>query len=423
MLTGDLLRVTRRKGRVLPRLVDPAGPDLLAAAGGLIAEVQGQLGRSRGELERALDLHAPAGPEHTLERGLVKLLLDRCVFETRAKADPAALRAALFDRSAAAWRERPLADLPLWRGEVLREAGAACGLTEAEAGDALFADLEQNQALAAFDPLSPARLLLRYNVALVQGLLLRADGLEVRAPWPEPARLRQLFRWLKFFGLLFEARREGALLCLSVDGPLRILEHASRYGLGLAQFFSALLLWPGPWVLTAQVRAGKRGQSAELELEPHPWLKSPLPDQGAWVPEAVRDFVAAFNAHADAWRVLPAERVLMLPGNRFLIPDFEFVEAATGRRVLLEHVQYPSPERVARLLDLARQAALTPAEPGTPDGVPPADYWIACKRSAALPDDARLLAYRRSLLASQVRARLAGAAQGGRATEGAGLLD
>lgn len=511
MLTGDLLRVTRRKGRVQPRLVDPGDAALLERAAALIAAVtaalpaalrvapggpaeaalpagthgpahstgQAQAGQRRGDLERALDLLAPAGAEHQVERGLVKLLLDRCTFETRAKAEPAALREALFDRSAAGWRARPLAELPQWRAEALREAGAALRLTAQEAEETLYADLEANQVLAAFAALSPARLLLRYNVALVQGLLLRADALEVRAPWPEPARLRQLFRWLKFFGLLFEARREsshdGGGLRLTVDGPLSVLEHAGRYGLNLAQFCAALLLWPGPWRLSARVRVGRRAQAADLELEPHPWLQSPLPDQGAWVPEAVRDFVAAFNAQpggvsSGAWRAEPAERIVLLAGNAYLIPDFEFVATADGRRVLLEHVLYPSPERIARLLERAREAeirapagALSAATPpgaasgGTapPAATPPrtalggtappdaalpdaalpgaapggavasADdppfqvYWIACKRAARLPQDARLLAYRRTLLASQVRAKLeTGAEAAGPETEG-----
>jgi uncharacterized protein len=404
MLTGDLLRATRRKGRIQPRLVDPSDLALLGTAAGLIAEVHAHIGRSRGELEHVLDIHAPAGAEHAVERGLVKLLLDRCTFETRAKTNPEVLREALFDRSTAAWRSRPLAELPVWRAEVVNAVGASYGLTQAGVEDALYADLEANQGLIAFETLPPERLLLRYNVALVQGLLLRADGMNVLAPWPEPGRVRQLFRWLKFFGLLFEVTRtpDGSLH-LSVDGPLSVLEHASRYGLNLAQFFAALLLWQGPWSLTAQLRVGKRAQNAELVLEPHPWLKSPLPDQGAWVPEAVRDFVAAFNAREVdcGWLARPAERIVRLSGNAYLIPDFEFVQMESGRRVLMEHVLYPSPERIARSLGLAKQAIA-----GTQEGAPFAGYWIACKRAAGLPEDERLFAYRRTLLTKPVRERL-----------------
>lgn len=400
MLTGELLRVTRRQGRVRPNLVDPADAVLLGRAQALIPEVRGHIGRRRGDLEERLELLAPAGPEHALERGLAKLLLDRCTFAVQAQADPAALRAAVFDRSAAAWRTRPLAELPRWRAEALTEGGQAVGLSAAEAESSLYADLEANQTLTAFDDVTPARLLQRYNVALVQGLLLRADNLGVRAPWPEPVRLRQLFRWLKFFGLLFEAEREAnGELNLLVDGPLSVLEHANRYGLNLAQFFAALLLWPGPWRMAARVRIGRRAQPAQLELEPHAWLKSPLPDHGAWVPEPVRDFVAAFNAQEGPWRAEPAQRVVPLSRNAYLIPDFEFV-AAGGRRVLLEHVLYAAPERIARLLHGASLARAGGGE------APFQRYWIACKRSAGLPEDANLIAYRRTLLVSQVSQRL-----------------
>jgi predicted nuclease of restriction endonuclease-like RecB superfamily len=426
MLTGDLLRISRRQGRVSPRLVDPADPAWLGRAEALLAELRAHVGRRRGDLEARLDAWAPGGPQYAGERGLAKLALDRGSFETRAPVDPAALRAAVFDRAAAAWRTRPLADLPRWRAAVLAEAGHAAGL---EAGQAaapgagqpagrpaiqaaaaaeacLYADLEANQVLTAFEELSPARLLQRYNVALVQGLLLRADSLEVRAPWPEPVRLRQLFRWLKFFGLLFEARREpDGALSLRVDGPLSVLEHAGRYGVNLAQFFAALLLWRGPWRMQARVRVGRRAQPAELALEPHPWLVSPLPDHGAWVPDAVRDFVAAFNAQPGPWRARPAERVVALPGNAYLIPDFEFV-AEDGRRVLLEHVPHADPERIARLLRLAAQAASPAAASASGGDAPFHGYWIACKRADRLPDDPNLIAYRRALLAGPVRQKL-----------------
>jgi uncharacterized protein len=406
MLTGDLLRVSRRKGRVEPRLVNPADSTMLEQARALIAAVGDHTGQCRSALDAALESLAPAGTEHTVERGLAKLLLDRCTFETRAKAEPVALRAELFDRSAAAWRTLPLADLAHWRADAMAQAGAAAGapgapLSAAEVEDALYADLDANQVVAACDLPTAERLLQRYNVALVQGLLLRADGVEVRGAWPDAARLRQLFHWLKFFGLLFQIQRDERGLCLRVDGPLSVLEHAGRYGLNLAQFAAALLLWPEGWTLTARVRVGRRAQPADLVLTPHPWLKSPLPDRGAWVPEGVRDFVATFNAHAGSWRASPAERIVALPGNTYLIPDFEFV-ADDGRRVLLEHVLYPTPERIARLLERAALAAKDMGGAARDVG----DYWIACKRGSGLPEDDRLVTYRRTLLAGPVRTKL-----------------
>ena len=88
-----------------------------------------------------------------------------------------------------------------------------------------------------------------------QGLLLTAERLDIRAPWPEPLRLRQLLRYLKFFGLLFQtsggSRGEG--LHVRVDGPLSVLESSNRYGLQLAEFLPALLLWDPPWQAEAEV--------------------------------------------------------------------------------------------------------------------------------------------------------------------------
>jgi uncharacterized protein len=400
MLTGDLLRFTRRQGRVHPRLIDPGDPKRREQAQGLIAEIESHVGKARGELEASLEALAPAGPQHAVERGLCKLLLDRCTFEARAETDPIALRVALFDQSVVGWRTRSLAELPQWRAEVVADVAARGGISSTAAEASLYADLEANQVLVGWESLTPEKLLLRYNVSLVQGLLLRADTVEVRAAWPEPARLRQLFRWLKFFGLLFQPERApSGELSLHLSGPLTILEHSSRYGLNLAQFFAALLLWPGPWTLTAHVRVGRRPIPADLILEPDPWLKSPLPDHGAWVPEAVREFADQFNGRPGPWRAVPAERLLLLPGNAFLIPDLEFV-AGSGERVLLEHVLYPAPERIGRHLEWAEAAA---QQPGSP---PIARYILACRRVAGLPEHPLLIVYRRNLLASQVRQKL-----------------
>jgi len=152
MLTGDLLRFSRRKGRVVPRLIDPADAGLLAQTAELIRLIQDHVGRSRGELEARLDLAAPAGPEHAVERGLCKLLLDGCDFEVAAKVDPIALRASLFDRSVSAWRTRPAVELAHWRPEVLAQGAAAAGLTPAEAEASLYADQEANHVLVSWDP-------------------------------------------------------------------------------------------------------------------------------------------------------------------------------------------------------------------------------------------------------------------------------
>ncbi len=398
MLTGDLLQFTRRGGRIRPRQVNPRDPRLQAGAVELIALFQAHRGRRRGELEEALARTGPAGLEPKRARALARLLLERCEFQVSAAADPPALRQALFDAAAHDWTRRDDAGSAEWRAALLERVGSTQGLVAAQVEDALYADLEENQIVAAFDPPTPERLLHRYNVAQVQGLLLRADHVRIRAFWPTPQRIRQLLRYLKFFRLLFVIEMvttpEKTWLELTVDGPLSVLEGATRYGLNLAQFFPALLLWEGSWLLSAEVRLRGRGAAEVLEVEPHPGLRSHYPDQGQWVPEDVRGFVGAFNAAGGGWRAEPAEDVLLLPGNAYLVPDYRFVHDASGRTVTLEHVLHPTPERIATLLQRVAAA--------------PRRYVLATRQSPSLPASPRVFTYRRTLTPAALRAWLDG---------------
>lgn len=50
----------------------------------------------------------------------------------------------------------------------------------------IYGDLPDNERLTGWRPLYPAELLHRYNIALVQGLLVYADDLEVTAADSNP---------------------------------------------------------------------------------------------------------------------------------------------------------------------------------------------------------------------------------------------
>jgi predicted nuclease of restriction endonuclease-like RecB superfamily len=393
MLTGDLLAYTRRGERLIPRRLDPADPALLAAGEALLALFDAHLGQRRGELEEALAGFAPPGPAPKVARGLARLLLDRCTFRVGAEAEPAALRAALFDSAAAAWREQGVATLPRWRGDLLARVGAGQGLTGTQVEQALYADIPDNQVLSELRPITAEGLLYRYNVAQVQGLLLRAERLTVYAPWAAPARMRQLLGYLKFFGLLFrveQGRRDG--LAVVVDGPLSLLESGSRYGLNLAQFFPALLHWEPPWQVACELTPRPGRGRARLEVEPHPHLRSHYPDRGQWVPEEVRRFADAFNALGTPWRATPADEVLTLPGNAYLVPDFVFTQGGKEGRVFLEYLRYPVREQVQRRLELLERHGLD-------------SYIVACRGVPAVRELAEgnplLFAFRRNLLPGQ----------------------
>ena len=124
---------------------------------------------------------------------------------------------------------------------------------------ALYADLDREQELRTFEPIEAKALLQRYNVALAQAMLLRASSVTITIAPGDPKRYRQLFRFIKFYGLIHTAkgdRRHGYEVTL--DGPMSLFQLTSKYGVKLAEFLPALLLCEG-WTLK---RARALGQGA-----------------------------------------------------------------------------------------------------------------------------------------------------------------
>lgn len=411
MLTGNLLLHTRRQGRIIPRMVDPADRQLLAGAQALLELADAFQGRRRGELEEAMEDVALPGVQAKVARGLARLVLDRCEFEMGGAADPVALRRDLFDAAAQAWREEGAEELPKWRERVMARVAGTHNLAAADAENILYADLAENHVLTSLRPVLAEGLLHRYNTAQVQGLLLRAARITLSCPsWPSPQRLRQLFRTLKFYGLLFSLETPagsedagGGEFRLMLDGPLSVLESGSRYGLNLAQFLPVLFHWEQPWKLACVLRPRPGSAEGLLEVQPHPFLKSHYPDQGQWVAEEVRQFVESFNALESSWRAAPAEELVALPGNRYLIPDFVFRPAGGGNEeIVLEVLRYPSLDQLTRRMELVQSNGL-------------GNYIIACKDLPALREnftgDDALFLFRRTLLPTQVNRFLAGRRQ------------
>ena len=118
MLTTDLVRTRRRAGRIEAIALKPAERQrLLPVANAFVGIAAGHIGRTRGELNAALDDVPQRATDYKRTKGLRKLLLDRCVFEARDDLDPQGLRRSLFARAARERRE-------LGEGAVFEWTGA-----------------------------------------------------------------------------------------------------------------------------------------------------------------------------------------------------------------------------------------------------------------------------------------------------------
>ena len=201
------------------------------------------VGQRRSHLDGVLAAFEGEDTAFKVKRGLAHLLAnDFSTFETVAPLDPPELRDRVFALGAESTPSRRRRDA------LLRHAADALALehgrlvTPGELAAGLFADLPSRQVLTSFDPPAPDALLHRYNLAQAQGVFYRAHELTITAHRNTPARYKQLFRYVKLFGLmtLIEGDADHGFT-LRVDGPASLFAPSTRYGLAMAKLLPALL--------------------------------------------------------------------------------------------------------------------------------------------------------------------------------------
>ena len=288
---------------------------------------------TRGELEELTEALIRQAPDRVLAAGLNKLALDHCSFDPVREIDYPARRAELF-AFAAKQLTRCGGDIGRYR-ELLAELP---GAVEFMTGD-IYGDLPDHERVTGFRELYPAGLLQRYNIALVQGLLVYAESIAATAADSEPAELRRLFKYLKFFRLLAEVKRlprprgGKSAVSLSISGPYSLFANTRKYALQLAAFFPALVNLE-EWSIRVKVKMGtKRG---ELKLDQSAGLVSHYRNFSSYVPEEIRMFHALFRKEVTSWKIV-GESPFIDGGNQELVfPDLSFRRVADGLELHLE---------------------------------------------------------------------------------------
>ncbi|MBQ9338058.1 MAG: DUF790 family protein [Lentisphaeria bacterium] len=322
MLTKDLLRYKVSSIYVKPSFISVSDAKLLTLAERLIAVFENSIGTTREELDEQLEHLTAAWNDVKLARGLVKVLLDRCEFTGCKDQDYPAARHALFLRSAALLRSPDCPEDPQEYRARLMEG-------ETVLQEAVYPDLPENERLLSIRKTFPKELLERWNMALAQSLMLFSDGLDCKVCAEDQAALRRLFKYLKFFRLLFRAelaerkrKTDPPMIRLRIDGPASILDNSTRYGLQLASFFPAVCSMR-LWQVSCSLKV--RQKTMRLNLDESSRLVCHYANFGAYIPEEIRMFQEHFNgASGGGWTLVPREGYLRLEGNHLTFPDFRF---------------------------------------------------------------------------------------------------
>jgi hypothetical protein len=343
MLTADLAMSWQRGGRVVPRHVEADDAEYLRVAEDLVGLFAEHEGETRAALEEALREYVGVGTDYKILRGLIKLLTDRCEFDTSAPAEPSDIRRALFLKAREA---HPVTQVEQ-RNRVVAEAAAEIGCAPDALLAGLYADLSDNQRLVSFEPLTAAELLDLYNVAQAQALLYRCVEMTLWVE-PQPAEgYRELFGAVKAYGLIHTVSGSaGRGYEIRLDGPVSLFQRSQKYGVQMAVFLPALLLCGG-WRMRAEIET-KRGV-AHFELNSRQTrLRSHYSPAVGYENPVVEKLAASWHKAGTDWALAQSREVIDL-GETAFAPDF-VLSRAGGERVYLEVLGFWTPESLRRRL-------------------------------------------------------------------------
>jgi hypothetical protein len=345
MLPSELLMYRFNGEEVIPKRLN-VNKQTLGLAQETIELYKQHQGKRRAELSEALAALEGEATNYRVKRGLVHLLAGFSTFETVSPLETEQLRKRLFALSAKhipseAVTESLISGMSaVLSDELKREVSAG----EVRAG--LYADLKENQILTEFDMPDPEALLHRYNLAQVQGILYRAQELVINAHRNVPGEYKQLFRYLKLFGLMTYI--EGDVdhgFTITIDGPASLFGASTRYGLDLAKFLPALLNVT-KWSMSASLIPYQRFDGtpavSRFTLDSECGLISHYKKGKAYDSLVEKAFAERWESTKTDWRLEREVNLLPIPGS-VMVPDFRLVHP-DGRDYLLEIVGYWRPE-------------------------------------------------------------------------------
>ncbi len=356
MLTAELV-CARRRGNmlVLPPLDALARKRVREIAQALLSASASCVGGTRDDLHLALASVLVEPREQRLRAGLAKLIEDLSTFDTNEKADPTAIRQAVFARASFA-REKLSAGERFDRDAVLADVAQSRGVEPGAIEKALFADLRGSHELVALGGPPADTLVDRYERAQAQAVLLRAVQVIVDFECATPAALRAFFRKLKFLRLLYTLTASGSGYRVVVDGPFSLFESVTKYGLKLALLLPALEECDR-WRLQADVRWGKERVPLTFRLEGHRTTKRATRFA---MPDDVRGLADAFATLGSDWRASMNRDILDLPGVGIIIPDLVFERDQGRDRIYLEVMGYWSRAAVWKRVEIVQAGLRAP---------------------------------------------------------------
>ncbi len=233
MLPKELLDVTRRNGRIYPRFAWDERDVKLAEI--VLKIYKLGLGRKYKLVLESLRKIENAN-NYRKVRGFAKIVERNCKFERATKLDPLAVRRALFERGYVTRLSE--------REKVLKDVAEQFGVDVKEIERAMFADREEERIISEVPEIEAKELVKMYNLSLLQTTIFNC----LRLTFWVSSNHKNVFRKLKWLGLMYELYDENGKLLVSITGPASILKMTRKYGTSMAKLIPEIIKAENWWI-------------------------------------------------------------------------------------------------------------------------------------------------------------------------------
>jgi len=294
-----------------------------------------------------LEDYVGTGTDYRILRGLIKLLTDRCDFETSSVAAPEDIRRKVFLEARKFQPVTPDSDT---KNKVLETVAAAFETDSKTIYEHLYADLSFQQRLISFETIAAKDLLDRYNLAQAQALLYKCVEMKIRVAPSDAGVYRAIFSSIKRFGLI-HAVVGNALngYEIRLTGAASLFHRSQKYGIRMAVFLPALLLCQN-WKMSAEV-AQKQGGNVFYELTGEQTeLKSCYYDEPEYENPDLEKLTKNWEkVSADEWQLNENRKVIDL-GKTAFAPDLVLV-SPRGEEIYLDVLGFWTPKSLQKRLE------------------------------------------------------------------------
>ena len=350
MLTSDLAINWRRGEKVFPFLIKTDNESFIGDAENLIEIFAEADGKTRGTLERELEEYVGTGTDYRVLRGLIKLLSDRCEFETSAPAEPLEIRQKVFLEARKFHPVLPASDA---KKEVL-ELIASEFETDADTISAsLYADLSAQQRLISFETIGAKELLDLYNLAQAQAIFYRCVEMKIRVAPSDAANYRAIFGWIKHFGLIHSVQGNAVNgYEITLTGAASLFQRSQKYGIQMAVFLPALLLCIN-WKMRAEINDKRGTMFYELSSEQTELVSNRL-DEPEYENPIFEKLKKAWEKSSVDWKLQENKEVVDL-GKTAFVPDFVLI-SPDKKKIYLDVLGFWTPKSLQKRLEEFRTA-------------------------------------------------------------------